>query len=77
MADFTYHQPSPEVRAIMTRVRESYMALYQLLCGAVPPCRELSLCVTRLEESAMWGMKALSVTDKGGVVVDPPPGETP
>ena len=70
---FTYHRPSPEVQAIMTRVRESFQALASLLDGAIPECREQSLAFTALEESAMWAMKALALTDAGGVVVDPPP----
>jgi hypothetical protein len=69
---FVYHQPSSEVQAIMTRLRESYQALGQLLDGAIPSCREKSLAWTALEESAMWAMKALSVTDHGGIVIDPP-----
>ena len=70
---FTYHRPSAEVQAIMTRVRESFQALAGLLDGCIPECREKSLAFTALEESAMWGMKALALTDAGGVVVDPPP----
>jgi hypothetical protein len=72
---FTYHRPSPEVQAIMTRLRQSYQALGLLLDGTIPESREKSLAWTALEESAMWALKALSVTDTGGVVVDPPPGE--
>lgn len=69
---FTSHSPSPEVQAIMTRVRESYQALAGLLDGAIPESREKSLAFTALEESAMWAIKALALTDHGGVV-DPPP----
>ena len=72
---FTYHRPSPEVQAIMTRIRESYQALGNVMDGSIPESREKSLAWTALEESAMWAMKALSVTDAGGVVVDPPPAE--
>lgn len=70
---FTYHRPSPEVQAIMTRLRESYQALGNVMDGSIPESREKSLAWTALEESAMWAMKALSVTDVGGVIVDPPP----
>lgn len=72
---FAYHRPSPEVQAVMTRVRESFQAMASLLDGAIPESREKSLAFTALEESAMWAMKALSLTDPGGVVVDPPPGK--
>jgi hypothetical protein len=70
---FPYHRPSAEGQAIMTRLRESYQALGQVLEGCVPECREKSLAWTALEESAMSAMKALSVTDTGAIVVDPPP----
>jgi hypothetical protein len=59
----------------MTRVRESFQAITGLLDGCIPECREKSLAFTALEESAMWAMKALSLTDHDGVVVDPPPKE--
>lgn len=72
LAAFTYIQPSPDVQAVMTRTREAYISMAQLLDGMVPECREKSLAFTALDESAMWFMKALSVTDIGGVIVDPP-----
>jgi len=61
-------RPSPEVQAIMERTREGYMALVSLLDGSIPECREKSLALTALEESAMWGMKALVLTDPGAEV---------
>jgi len=69
---FVYHRPSPEVQAVMTRIRESYQAIGKIIDEAIPECREKSLAFTELEVSAMWAMKALSVTDIGGVIVDPP-----
>lgn len=70
---FMYHRPSTEVQAVMTALRERMLALVTWVDGALPECRHKSLGFTALEESAMWFMKALSVTDVGGVVVDPPP----
>ena len=67
----TYHRPSPEVQAIMGRVRESYLALVTLLDGAIPECREKSLACTALEEASMWSMKALALTDPHGAVISP------
>jgi hypothetical protein len=72
IAAHTYHRPSPEVQAVMGRVRASYMALVTLLDGAIPECREKSLAFTALEEAAMWSMKALALTDPEGEVVSPP-----
>ena len=70
---FAYHSPSPEVQAIMTALRERMQALATYIDGAIPESREKSLAFTALEESAMWAMKALSLTDPGGVIVDPQP----
>ena len=70
---FAYHRPSSEVQAIMTAVRSGFQMLARHLDTSIPECREKSLAFTALEESAMWGMKALSLTDHDGVVVDPPP----
>ena len=69
---FAYHSPSPGVQAQMTELRRVYRRLVQHLDLYVPECREKSLAFTALEESAMWAMKALSLTDPVGVVVDPP-----
>lgn len=70
---FTYHRPSLEVEAIMTRVRLNFQAAASLMDACIPESREKSLAFTALEESAMWAIKALALTDPGGVVVDPPP----
>jgi hypothetical protein len=70
---FTYHRPSPAVQALMASLRGSYQVLACLLDKDIPACREQSLAFTALEESAMWAMKALALTDPGGVVVDPSP----
>ena len=70
---FAYHRPSAEVQGIMTALRERMQALATYVDGAIPECREKSLAFTAMEECAMWAMKALSLTDAGGVMVDPPP----
>jgi len=72
IAAFVAHRPSPDVQAIMTAIRERMCALAIYVDGVVPECREKSLAFTAMEECAMWAMKALSLTDPGGVVVDPP-----
>ena len=72
---FAYHRPSAEVQAIMTEMRVAFQYLAGRLDTQVPACREKALAWTALEESAMWAMKALALTDVGGVVVDPPPQE--
>ena len=70
---FAYHQPSAEVQALMTEMRVAFQALAGRLDTTIPACREKALAFTALEEAAMWAMKALALTDAGGVVGDPPP----
>lgn len=67
----TYHRPSLAVQHGMSEVREEFMALVARLDAAVPECREKSLAFTALEESAMWAMKALALTDPEGQVISP------
>ena len=67
----TYHRPSVDVQAKMGALREAYMHLVEHLDLAVPECREKSVAFTALEESAMWGMKALALTDPNGEVISP------
>ena len=70
---FTSRRPSPEVQAMMTVLREAFQVLCGALDGCIPECREKSRACTALEESAMWAMQALRLTDPGGVVIASPP----
>mgnify|MGYP001576065383 CR=1 FL=1 len=68
---FTYHAPSPAVQETMARLRKMFMMDVTLIDEHIPECREKSLAFTALEESAMWAMKALALTDPAGKVVSP------
>lgn len=65
---FAEHRPSAEVQAIMTEMRVAFHSLAGRLDTTIPACREKALAFTALEESAMWAMKALALTDAAGVV---------
>lgn len=67
----TYHQPSPGVQAVMGHLRRTAQDFMAFLDASMPECREKSLAVTAFEESMMWAMKALSLTDPDGKVVSP------
>ena len=67
----TYHAPSPPVQAVMVQLRLTAMDFMTFLDASVPECREKSLALTAFEESMMWTMKALSLTDPDGKVVSP------
>ena len=75
LSAFASHRPSAEVQASMTEMRVAFQSLAGRLDTTIPACREKALAFTALEEAAMWAMKALALTDVGGVVVDPPPQE--
>lgn len=67
----TYHRPSTDVQEIMRQTCIAYMEMVKFMDQAVPECREKSLAFTALEESAMWLMKALALTDPDGEVISP------
>lgn len=68
---FTYHRPSAAIQATMSSLRSSFQVMVALLDAEIPECREKSLAFTALEESAMWAMKALALTDPDGAIVSP------
>ena len=59
----------------MSALRGAYMRLVVHLDADIPESRWKSLAFTALEESAMWAMKALALTDPEGTVVSPNPQE--
>ncbi len=63
-----YHTPSPHVQGIMTGLRMRAQVFVHLLDSEIPECREKSLAFTAFEETMMWAMKALSLTDPEGEV---------
>lgn len=61
MADknpFEYQRPTEEHVAQITEVREGCKALYDVLM-TLPPSRERSLAITKLEEVSMWANKGI------------------
>ena len=56
---FEYQSPTPEHVAQIQAVREACKALNTLLMTVVPPSRERSLAITKLEEVSMWANKAI------------------
>jgi len=55
---FDYQKPSPENVERIEAVRAAYKVLHAHL-KTLAPSRELSIAVTKLEESAMWATKSL------------------
>ena len=55
----------------MAGMRKAYLALVEVLDASIPECREKAVAFTALEESAMWAIKALALTDPNGEVISP------
>lgn len=55
---FEYQAPTPEHVQQITTVREACKATHEVLLS-LPPCRERSLAITKLEEVSMWANKGI------------------
>jgi hypothetical protein len=51
---FTYHAPKGDQTQRYERLRAKAKELAELAVELVPPCRERSLALTKLEEVVMW-----------------------
>ena len=71
LESLTYHSPSPGVEATMRQLRRTAQDFMTFLDASISECREKSLAITAFEESMMWAMKALSLTDPASKVVSP------
>jgi hypothetical protein len=60
---FAYHKPSPEGLATITFLREEFSALHATIKANTPTSREQALALTKLEEMAMWAIKAVVCND--------------
>lgn len=60
---FEYHAPSAEQLQALQKLRASCKAHYDLLIATLPPSRERSLAITKLEEVSMWENKACVFSD--------------
>lgn len=57
---FTYHAPKADQPRRYTMIRDTAAALAGLLTCNCPPSRELSLALTKLEESVMWANASIA-----------------
>lgn len=60
---FAYHSPSKNGLAKITKIRESFSALSDLIEELAPSSREKSVALTNLETTAMWAIKAVVCND--------------
>ena len=57
---FTYHKPDDEQIERYTRIREHAKHLAYILDKYCPDSRELSLAMTKLDETVMWANAAIA-----------------
>lgn len=56
---FVYRPPTPEQTERIQFVREALHIAHEALMDGIPPSRERSLAITKLEECSMWANKAI------------------
>lgn len=61
--NFTYHAPKAGQPERYTLIRDTAKQLALLLGEQCPSSRELSLALTKLEESVMWANAAIARND--------------
>jgi hypothetical protein len=64
--NFTYHQPNTDQRERYERIRAKAKELAELVVELVPPSRERSLALTKLEEMVMWANAGVARNQAAG-----------
>lgn len=60
---FAYHKPGPGGMDKITKLREAFSAISDLIEAECPKSRETSVALTNLETTAMWAIKAVVCND--------------
>ena len=60
---YAYHSPSPDSLALITKIRTAASFLDDVITTCAPASRERSVAITKLEEAAMWAIKAVVCND--------------
>jgi hypothetical protein len=60
---YAYHKPSDHGLHRITTLREHFSETDKMLRDICPQSRELSIAITKLEELAMWAIKAVVFND--------------
>lgn len=65
---FAYHKPSSTGLEKITKLREAFSALHNLIMVEAPPSRERAVALTNLETTAMWAIKSVVCNDPNSEV---------
>jgi len=60
---YAYHKPRAHGLEAITRLREVFSQVEQVIKEVCPPSRHTSLAVTNNEQTAMWAIKAVVFND--------------
>lgn len=60
---YAYHKPSDDGLEKITKLREAFSKLQDLIDEVAPNSREKSVAITNLETTAMWAIKAVVTND--------------
>ncbi len=60
---FTYHSPKDDQPARYEKLRDHAKSLAFLIWSSVPPSREKSLAITKLEEAIFWANKGIACNE--------------
>lgn len=63
-SEFSTTSHNPDQLAACDELRRAYSRLLDTIERTVPPGRPRSLAITNLEESAMWGIRGISVGEQ-------------
>jgi hypothetical protein len=61
---YAYHKPSSTGLEKINCLRDLFSVVDREMKNVCPPSRELSIAITKLEETAMWAIKAVVFNDK-------------
>lgn len=67
---YQYHKPSADSLTKITTLRQAFSELHDLIDSHAPNSREKSVAFTKLEECAMWGIKAVVCNDPESEVAE-------
>ena len=65
---FAYHKPSADGLEKITKLREAFSQIAELIESTCPMSRERSIAMTELETTAMWAIKSVVCNDQGSEV---------
>jgi len=65
---YAYHKPSSRGLEAITRLREKFSEMEQVIREVCPPSRHTSLAITNNEQTAMWAIKAVVFNDEDSEV---------